>query len=446
MRHIAAFLLLLVLSALALTGATRAAEPGGDKAREVTVIRCGTLLAVPGEAPLRNAAIVVEDGKITDVLRNGAAPPRTGAGVNVTTIDLSDRFVLPGLIDCHTHITYELGPDTYLRMVRDSEADTTLQGAAFAKRTLEAGFTTIRNVGSRGDSVFALRDAINDGLVPGPRILCAGHAVSPTGGHGDLHGFREDLFALPTAFQGIADGPDACRQAVRAQVKRGADLIKITATGGVMSATAAGTEQQFFEDELKALVETAHLLDRKVAAHAHGTKGLNAALRAGVDSIEHGSYLDEESIELFNRTGAYLVPTLLAGRQVVRIASMPDNPLPAPVREKALTVGPLMLDSFNRAYLGGVKIAFGTDSGVSPHGLNAQEFALMVEAGMRPMEAIRSATIAAADLCGLGGEIGTIEKGKAADIIAVAGDPTSDVTELERVVFVMKGGVVAKAE
>ena len=243
--------------------------------------------------------------------------------------------------------------------------------------------------------------------------------------------------------QGIADGPAACRKAVRAQVKRGADVIKLTATGGVLSATAAGTEQQFFDDELYAIVETAHLLRRKVAAHAHGTNGINAALRAGVDSIEHGTFLDDESISLFRKTGAFLVPTILAGKTVTEKARI-DGYYPAPVAEKARRVGPVIQDAFARAHRGGVRIAFGTDSGVSAHGDNARELLLMVEAGMSPADAIVSATINAAELLGLSDTIGTVEPGKAADLIATTGDPLVEISQLQRVVFVMRAGKVYK--
>jgi imidazolonepropionase-like amidohydrolase len=407
---------------------------------ETLLLHCGVLITDPRKPAIEGATIAVRDGRIEAVLSGYSEP-----GGDARVIDLRDRVVMPGLIDCHTHITFEMDAGSRLRQVQESDADAALRGAAYAERTLDAGFTTIRNVGSDGDAAFALRDAIARGDVSGPRILCAGAAITPTGGHGDTtHGFREDLIHVPGAFEGVADGVDACREAVRAQVKRGADVIKLTATGGVLSVTDAGTGQQFFDDELEAIVITAHSLGRRVAAHAHGADGLNAALRAGVDSIEHGSFLNDESITLLKETGAYLVPTVLAGVTVTEIARSPDNYFPPPVREKALAVGPVMLGSLGRAYEQGVNIAFGTDSGVSPHGENARELELMVEAGMPNDAVLTSATANAADLCGLLDEVGTIEPGKIADIIALNADPREDITTFRSVPFVMARGVVHK--
>ncbi|TVQ59420.1 MAG: amidohydrolase family protein [Phycisphaerales bacterium] len=422
------------------------APSGGAALAETLLLHCGELLATPGQRPVREATVIVRDGRIVDVRDGYLDPTQAPGGGEVRVIDLRDRFVLPGLIDCHTHLTHELAPDSRLRAVEDSDAMSALRGVAYARRTLLAGFTTVRNVGSRGDAGFALRDAINQGLVPGPRILEAGRAITPTGGHGDhTHGYRHDIFDIPTQMQGVADGVDECRRAVRSQVKRGADVIKLTATGGVLSATAAGTDRQFFEDELEAIVETAHLLGRKVAAHAHGTDGVNAALRAGVDSIEHGTYLDDESIRLFLETGAFLVPTLHAGDTVARLAEQDGYFVPA-VRAKAMEVGPRMQGMLARAHAAGVRIAFGTDCGVGTHGDNAREFQLMVDAGMSHVEAIIAATVNAAELLGLSDEIGTIEPGKAADIIATRGSPIDEVAQLMDVAFVMRAGVVHKNE
>ena len=437
---------LAVWGSLVMGVVTSGAQEPPSPAPRWTVVHCGSLLAVPGQPVQQTMTVVVRDGVIDNVLPGFTDPANLPelANARVSVVDLGDRLVLPGLIDCHTHLTGEYTADIRLRRVEETDADSAIRGVVYARRTLEAGFTTVRNVGSSGDAAFALRDAIRAGLVAGPRILVAGESISPTGGHSDSTlGYREDLFAMPEAMQGIADGTAACRRAVRAQVKRGADVIKLTATGGVLSATAAGTEQQFFADELEAIVETAHLLGRKVAAHAHGTRGINAALRAGVDSIEHGTFLDDESISLFKKTGAVLVPTILAGKTVAQRARI-EGYFPPPVAQKARRVGPEIQDAFARAYRGGVTIAFGTDSGVSHHGENAREFAYMVEAGMSETDAIISATINAARLLGLDDSVGTIEVGKAADLIATAGNPLLDISELERVVFVMRGGRVYK--
>lgn len=446
-RHLLPVLTAMIfcLNPIAAQDQAQDAEPAEPE--RLTLIHCGTLLAVPGEEPRRNVTIIIRNDRIeriADGFLEVNATRQDGTVMDVTSISLMDKYVLPGLIDCHTHITSEYDRTVRLRRVEETDADNAISGVVFAQRTVEAGFTTIRNVGSAGDAAFALRDAINDGKVIGPRILVAGESISPTGGHSDgTHGYRGELWDVPGAMEGIADGTAECRKAVRAQVKRGADVIKLTATGGVLSATAAGTDQQFFDDELEAIIETAHLLGRKVAAHAHGANGIKAAIRAGVDSIEHGTFVDEECISLFRETGAYLVPTILAGVTVAENAEDATY-YPRAVADKAKRVGPNIQAAFARAYQGGVKVAFGTDSGVSPHGENARELELMVEAGMPASEAIISATINAADLCGLSDEIGTIEKGKVADIIAVEGDPTQDVSLLRDVTFVMSRGEVVK--
>ncbi len=435
MRTRPVFWMLIVLLSL---GAHRAAR-GAD----ASVLHCGMLLAEPGAGnPVREMTVVVLDGRIVRIERGYLEPATFGAAfADAAVIDLKNSFVLPGLIDCHTHITWEMNPAQRLQAVEMSDADFALQGLVYAGRTLRAGFTTIRNVGSQGRATFALRDAIERGQVEGPRILEAGQSITPTGGHADRTlGYRDDLFHVPGAMQGVADGPDECRKAVRSQIKRGADVIKLTATGGVLSATAAGTEQQFTDDELRAIVETAHLLGRKVAAHAHGTAGIKAALRAGVDSIEHGSFLDDEAIALFKSSGAYLVPTLHAGMTVAAIASAEDSYFLPAVREKALAVGPKMQAALGRAYRAGVNIAFGTDCGVGPHGDNAREFMLLVDAGMTPSDALKSATVNAADLLGLSAEIGTIAVGKSADIVAVTGNPLEDISAMQRIALVMKSG------
>ena len=323
-----------------------------------------------------------------------------------------------------------------------SNSDLTLDGAYYASLTLPAGFTTVRNPGGPTEVVVALRDAIAAERIVGPRLLISGDALSPTGGPGDVLGYRKDL---RLSQEGVCDGADQCRRAVRNLVKQGVDLIKVNATGAVLSETSTGLDQSFMNDELLAIVETAHSLGRKVAAHAHGTAGINAALSAGVDSIEYGTYLDSQSISLFNDRGAYLVPTLLAGQTILKQAQQPDF-FPPAIRRKALEVGPKMQAAMTRAHQGGVKIAFGTDSGVSAHGENARELELMVAAGMLPAEALRSVTIDAAELLGIADKVGTIERSKLADLIATMGNPLQDIRALLSVRFVMKDGVIHKAE
>jgi imidazolonepropionase-like amidohydrolase len=402
---------------------------------DTKMIYAGTLLAVPGQEPLKEQTIIIKDGRISEV-KAGFILPVSGQRV----YDLRNQFVLPGLIDCHVHLLGELGPKAKVERTEDDESFIALRGAMYAMRTLRAGFTTVRDLNERSSAIFALRRAINDGMIAGPRILASGSTVSPTGGHGQTYGYRDDINAI-FASSGECDGVEDCRRAVRRQVARGADVIKFVATGGVLSDIKAGVDQQFTDDEMASIIQTAHRLGRRVAAHAHGAGGINAALRAGVDSIEHGSYLTDESVALFKKSGAYLVPTVLAGVTAAEFAKS-GGFMSEAQKAKALQVGPVIQSALRRAYAGGVKIAFGTDTGVSAHGQNAKEFALMVGAGMPPMEAIKAATVNAADLLRLSAVIGTIEPGKAADIIAVKDDPTRDVKALERMRFVMRAGAV----
>lgn len=433
----------LVTLVLALFAATTAAqtEPKG-----LVILHCGQLLAEPGQEPMNEATVVIQNGVITNVL-NGIAFIDAAPGMPQNThIDLMDKFVLPGLIDCHTHLTFEL-PPMQMRLRKQLTEDATYEavdGTHNARKTLMAGFTTVRNVGSGGAAIYALRNRINEGVIPGPRILAAGKTISVTGGHGDLtNGINPALSPALTATQGIANGPDEFRHATRERIRQGSDLIKITSTGGVLSNTAAGLGQQMFDDEIEAVVQTAHMMGRKVACHAHGTDGINAALRAGVDSIEHGTFLDESSIALFKQTGAYLVPTIHAGKFVGEKASDPAWFNPA-IKEKAEAVGPIIQDALARAHKAGVKVAFGTDVGVGAHGTNALEFVYMVEAGFTPADAIKAATVNAADLCGIGDTVGKLTKGYQADIIAVDTNPLDDITSLQNVTFVMKGGKTFK--
>ncbi len=413
-----------------------------------TLIRCGTVLSVPGQDPVKNTTVVVKNGLIDRLSPGFDGPDLNEArqkGAKVDEINLRESFVLPGLIDCHVHLTNEWDQTIRTRYTTETPEFVALRASVYARKTLDAGFTTVRDLGANEPTtILALRDSINQGLIVGPRILAAGHWIAMTGGHGDFTlGFREDLIPQPGPQQGIADGTDECMKAVRGQIKLGVDCIKLTATGGVLSASTAGLAQHFTQEELNTIVATAHSLGRKAAAHAHGVDGINAALRAGVDSIEHATYLNDESVQLFKQHGAYYVPTLLAARTVADNAKIPGYYL-AVVAAKAEKVGPVAMEAFRKAHAAGVKIAFGTDTGVSPHGQNAREFGLMVQGGMSPMEAIHAATIDAAELLGISSQVGTLEPGKAADLIAVKGDPLKDVQELERVQFVMRAGAVAK--
>ncbi len=416
-------------------------------ASDITIVHAGQLLANPAGRVTSQQSIIIKDGIITAVLPGYVNASAAGATSEdtVTTHNLKNMFVLPGLIDGHVHITSENNPRGRLDSVEMSDPDRAITAAGFARKSLMAGFTTVRDLGARGgDAVFALRDGIRRGDIIGSRVYSSGSTISVTGGHGDgTQGYRDDIAHLLHS-NGVCDGVGDCRRAVREQVRRGADAIKLTSTAGVLSNTSAGLEQQFFDDELKAIMDTAHSMGRKVTAHAHGVNGINAALKAGVDSIEHGTYLDKESISLFKKNGAYLVPTLLAGATVAEWAKDPDTFLTPPQRTKAAEVGPRMQDMLARAHAGGVKIAFGTDSGVSAHGDNAKEFALMVGAGMTPKEAIIAATLNIADNMGKAEELGSIEVGKFGDLIAVDGNPLEDITELEDVDFVMQGGIAYK--
>ena len=403
------------------------------------IIHAGKLLTIPGESATSNQTLVIEDGKIKEI-RNGFSSPDQ-FGTDTQLIDLANSFVMPGLMDMHVHLQGELGPKNDNQKLRMSDADVAMRSVHFAHKTLMAGFTTVRNLGAKSEQIYALRDAIENGWIDGPRIIASG-GVSVTGGHGDIDGISPDLLDLWSA-KTLCDGPYDCRRATRHAIKYGADLIKITSTGGVLSDTNTGTGQQMTDDELKEVVETAHSLGRKVASHAHAAAGINAALRAGVDSIEHGSYADKESIRLFRKNGAYLVPTLLAGDTVVDLANS-GNFMSEAIKAKAIRVGTDMMEHFSAAYQAGVKIAFGTDTGVSHHGDNAKEAILMYKAGMSNAEILKTATINAADLIDRSSTLGTLEVGKQADIIGLINNPLEDIDALLDVAFVMKSGKVVK--
>jgi imidazolonepropionase-like amidohydrolase len=409
----------------------------------LTVIHAGAVIDQPGKPARGNATIFVRGGRVERVADGFADAP---AGETALVIELRDRTVLPGLIDAHVHLSNaEIGNAGRLANVIKSDTDMAYDAAVNAKRTLEAGFTTVRNLGSSQARTLALRDAIAAGKVPGPRMLDAGNAISSSGGHMDgRNGYRDDIGEV-IGNDNTCDGADDCRRAVREQVRRGADVIKFASTGGVLSNVGAGLGQQLFDDEIKAIVETAHLYGKKVAVHAHGAGGVNAALRAKVDSIEHGTMLDDESIKLFKEANAWYVPTMTAAAFVGDMAKQPGV-YSEPVRLKALAVSPMIKAAVGRAYKAGVKMAFGTDAGVFPNGDNAREFGLLVEAGIPAAETIKMATVNSAELLGLTKEIGTLEPGKSADLVAVAGDPVADVTLLTRIDFVMKEGRVYKRD
>ncbi|NCF74320.1 MAG: amidohydrolase family protein [Gammaproteobacteria bacterium] len=423
-RHIAVFLLL----SLSISSAA-----------ETTLIHAGQLLAIPGESPTSRQTIVVENNQIREIV-DGFADATDFDG-NVSVIDLSDHFVLPGLMDMHVHLQFELGPQNERDALKMSDQLKQMRSIHYAMETLLAGFTTVRDVGSSPQEMYAMRDAIEKGWIDGPRIIAAG-GVGITGGHADISGVNPGLMELFTS-PNVCDGPYDCRRAARNVIKYGADWIKITSTGGVMTDRDTGTDQQMEMDELKEIVLAAARMGRKVASHAHGEEGIIAALEAGVASIEHGSYTGPRAIKLFKETGAYLVPTLLAGKTVVAMAVESDF-MSDTVEKKAIRVGNDIADSFEKAHKAGVNIAYGTDSGISRHGTNAEEAVLMVENGMSEMDVLITATVNAADLLDMSDTLGTIEAGKSADIIAVGTSPLENIDALLDVDFVMKSGKVYK--
>jgi len=423
-----------IASFLAMCAATASPLCAQAPASKRTVIRPGRLLDVRTGELRTGQAIVIEGDKIAKVAPSSEVKATEGD----STIDLPDGTLLPGLIDAHTHLTFDLGSLGY-QGLGISTAREALHGARNARRTLEAGFTTVRNVGARDYADIALRDAINDGDVIGPRMIASGPALGITGGHCD-----ENL--LPPAFHfqadGVADGVEGVQHKVREVIKYGADVIKICATGGVLSKGDDPNAAQYTLEEMKAIVADAHRLGRRVAAHAHGAEGVRWASEAGVDSIEHGHLMDDAAVATLKKNGTYLVPTLFLGEYMTQNLERSD--VPEYSKAKMRAVAAAMQQNVKKAFDAGVKVAFGTDAAVYPHGLNAGEFHVYVKLGMKPLAAIQTATINAADLLGWTKQVGTLEPGKFADMIAVDGDPTKDVTTLEHVKFVMKGGTVYK--
>lgn len=404
-----------------------------------TLIHAGRLVDGVADRARERVTIVVDGDRIAAV-----DPGFRAAGAGDTVVDLSDATVLPGLMDMHVHLTSEHSRRSELDNMKKGEAERAYDSIVFAERTLQAGFTTVRNLGDQFGVSIALRRAVEQGKVKGPRIFTSGRSIGTRGGHADSsNSWGPFLTSDDPRLNTVCNGADDCREAVRKRYQDGSDSIKITATGGVLSIAKSGTAPQFTDAELEAVVSTAHDYELKVAAHAHGTEGIKRAVRAGVDSIEHGTFMDEETMRMMKQRGTHYVPTISAGRWVYEKAQDPDyfNPL---VRPKALAVGPQIQDTFGKAWRAGVTIMFGTDCGVCEHGSNAKEFVYMTEAGMPALAAIQSATIVPARYLGVADRLGSIEAGKLADIIAVAGDPLADVTALQRVRFVMKDGVIHK--
>lgn len=404
-----------------------------------TLLHVGHLIDGLNAERRAEMTIVIEEDTIVAVQAGYTEPSNSD-----TVIDLRKMTVLPGLMDMHTHLMTEHHPRVYSDKFFMNEADFALRSVHYAKRTLMAGFTTVRDLGDNGVNSVSLRKAIQEGWIVGPRIFTSGKSLATTGGHADpTNGLKGDFRREAGPTQGVVNGPDEARQAVRQRYKDGADLIKLTATGGVLSLATNGQNPQFTIAELETIVATAKDYGMAVAVHAHGSEGMKRAVLAGVDSIEHGTFMTDEVMELMKQRGTYLVPTLLAGDWVAKKAEE-DDYFPAVVRPKAATIGPVIQRTFSKAQAAGVRIAFGTDSGVSPHGENAREFQLMVAAGMPPMKALQAATIEAARLLRTEDTLGSVSAGKLADLVAVSGNPLENIQLMEDIRFVMKGGVVYK--
>lgn len=412
----------------------------GELSAQTTYLHCGRIIDGISSSAIPEMTIIVEGTTISSI-KKGYVPAPSGA----TVIDLKDKTVLPGLIDMHVHLESQSAPDNYINEFLLNPADIAFNATVYARNTLMAGFTTVRDVGGTGVNI-SLRDAINAGDVVGPRIFTAGKSLATTGGHADpTNSYRNDLEGDPGPKEGVINGPYEAREAVRYRYKEGADLIKLTATGGVLSMAKSGDAPQFRMDELEAIVQTAKDIGYHVAAHAHGVEGMQRAIKAGVTTIEHGTLMDQETMELMKEYGTYLVPTITAGKSVADSADIPGY-YPPIIVPKAKEIGPKIQNTFAKAYESGVNIVFGTDAGVFTHGKNAKEFTYMTEAGMPAMEAIKSATMVAAKILKIDDRLGSLSSGKTADIIAVPGNPLEQINVLENVSFVMKEGKVYKNE
>jgi len=408
-------------------------------AHAATIIHAGTMIDGRSDLPRAKVSIVVEDGRISRI-EAGYLEPAAGDKV----IDLKNHTVMPGLMDMHTHLQSQFSKEVYTERFFMDQSDYAIRATMYARATLMAGFTTVRDLGDNGMTTTALKRAIDKKWIPGPRIYTAGKSIATTGGHADpTNSLRGDFRRDAGPAEGVINGPDEARHAVRQRYKDGSDLIKITATGGVLSLASSGENPQFTDEELKAIVETAKDYNMIVAVHAHGAAGMKRAVLAGVDSIEHGTFMTDEIIKLMKERGTYWVPTNMAGEWVAE-KSKEAGYFPEVVRGKAAAIGPVMAATFKKGHAAGVKIAFGTDSGVSPHGENAREFELMVTGGMPPMKAIQSATLVAAQLLRIDDKLGTIEEKKIADIVAVEGNPLDDIKLMTKMAFIMKDGVVHK--
>ncbi|MFT6407597.1 MAG: imidazolonepropionase-like amidohydrolase [Arenicella sp.] len=404
------------------------------------IVNCGATVDVEKQTLSGPRSFEITDGRISAINGTGSM----GLDSSAKIVDLSDSTCLPGLIDMHVHLTSQSSARSYIEGFTLNTADYAFKAVKYAEVTLDAGFTTVRNLGDDGTITKSLRGAIAQGLVRGPRIFTAGKSLATTGGHADpTNGHRADIMGDPHAKDGVINGAAEARKAVRQRYKEGADLIKITATGGVLSTAKSGQNPQFMDDELEAIMAAAKDYGFKVAAHAHGAEGMKRAIRAGINSIEHGTLMDDETRSLMKKYGTYLVPTILAGEFVAEKAKI-DGYFPEIIRPKAAAIGPQLKTNFAKAFKAGVKIAFGTDSGVSNHGDNAQEFKLMVDNGMTAMQAITAATVNAADLLGESDNLGSLSVGKYGDIVAVKGNPLDNIQLLENISFVMKGGAVVK--